>query len=103
MWHSHVIGIPSCIFVVDTLAKLQEDAMRARVARWGNSLALRIPSGIAEDAQLVEGSEVEVAVRDGRIVLEPVVSLAALVARITPENLPDLEFPDDAPRGGEVW
>jgi antitoxin MazE len=76
--------------------------MRARVARWGNSLALRIPSGIAEDAQLVEGSEVEVAVADGRLVVEPVMSLAALVARITPENLPDLEF-DDAPRGNEMW
>jgi antitoxin MazE len=80
----------------------RRETMRARVARWGNSLALRIPSGIAEDAQLVEGSEVEVAVADGRLVVEPVMSLAALVARITPENLPDLEF-DDAPRGNEMW
>lgn len=76
--------------------------MRAKVARWGNSLALRIPSGLAEDARLVEGTEVEVAVADGRLVVEPVVSLAALVARITPENLPDRE-PDDAPRGSEMW
>jgi antitoxin MazE len=76
--------------------------MRARVARWGNSLALRIPAGLAADARLQEGTEVEVAVTDGKLVVEPVVSLAALVARITPENLPEPQL-DDAPRGGEVW
>ena len=76
--------------------------MRAKVARWGNSLALRIPNGLAQDAKLREGTEVEVVVANGRLVVEPVVSLATLVARITPENLPEMEL-DDAPRGGEVW
>jgi antitoxin MazE len=76
--------------------------MRARVARWGNSLALRIPAGLAVDARLQEGTEVEVALADGKLVVEPVVSLGELVARITPANLPELEL-DDAPRGGEVW
>lgn len=75
--------------------------MRTRVRKWGNSLGVRIPSGLAEDAHLVEGSEVEVSVRDGKLLIVPVRTLADLVARISPENLPDLT--DDAPRGGELW
>lgn len=76
--------------------------MRTTVKRWGNSLAVRIPVGLAEDAHLDDGTEVDVAVADGRLIVAPVLSLAALVARITPENLPELAF-DDAPRGAEAW
>ncbi len=75
--------------------------MRTRVRKWGNSLGVRIPSVVAADARLVEGAEVEVTVRDGQLVIVPVLSLAELVSRITPANLPDL--PDDAPRGAELW
>ena len=75
--------------------------MRTRVRKWGNSLGVRIPSGLAEDAHLQEGVEVEVTVREGQLVIVPVLSLAELVAGITPENLPELV--DEAPRGGELW
>ena len=75
--------------------------MRTRVRKWGNSLGVRIPSVVAADARLEEGAEVEVTVRDGELVIVPVLSLAELVARITPENLPELV--DDAPRGAELW
>ena len=75
--------------------------MRTRVRKWGNSLGVRIPSVLAEDAHLQEGAEVEVTVREGQLVIVPVLSLAELVAGITPENLPELV--DDAPRGGELW
>lgn len=76
--------------------------MRVKVAKWGNSLALRIPSGLAEDAQLAEGTEVEVGVEGGRLVVAPALSLDALLARVTPENLhaPLLDGPE---RGREVW
>ncbi len=76
--------------------------MRTTVGRWGNSLGIRIPSALAEDVQLREGTEVEVVVVDGRLLVAPVVSLAALVAGITPENLPELEF-EDGVRGVERW
>ena len=76
--------------------------MRAIVSKWGNSLGIRIPSGIARDAHLEDGSMVDVRVEGGRLVIEPATSLAALVARITPENLPD-SAADDRPRGGQVW
>ncbi len=75
--------------------------MRTRVRKWGNSLGVRIPSVLAEDAHLADGAEVEVTVRDGQLVIVPVLSLAELVAGITPENLPELV--DDVPRGGELW
>lgn len=75
--------------------------MRTRIRKWGNSLGVRIPSGLAADAHLADGAEVEVTVRDGQLVIVPVLSLAELVAGITPENLPELA--DDAARGQEVW
>jgi antitoxin MazE len=75
--------------------------MRSRVRKWGNSLGVRIPSGVAADVHLEEGAEVEVTVRDGELVIVPVLSLAEVVLRITPENLPELS--DDAPRGAELW
>jgi antitoxin MazE len=36
----------------------QEDAMR--VAKWGNSLAIRIPASVVEALELKDGDEVEV-------------------------------------------
>jgi antitoxin MazE len=74
--------------------------MRTTVRKWGNSLGVRIPRGVAADAQLTEGAEVELTVRDGGLVIVPVLSLADLVARITSQNLPELQ--DDAPRGREL-
>lgn len=80
--------------------------MRATVRKWGNSLALRIPSGLAEDAQLRDGIEVDVAVEGGRLVVAPVTppepTLHVLVAGITPENVHGEQF-GDRPRGAEVW
>lgn len=75
--------------------------MRTVVRKWGNSLGVRIPSTVAADARLADGDEVEVDVRNGQIVIAPVLSLAELVARITPENLPELS--EDVPRGAELW
>ena len=63
--------------------------MRAPVRRWGNSLALRIPKVLAERSRLAEGTEVEIAVEDGRLVVTPISptpSLDDLLARVTDEN-----------------
>jgi antitoxin MazE len=65
--------------------------MRAQIGKWGNSLALRIPSSLAQEAALQEGSPVNVSIDGGRVVVtpvvaEPVVDLEQLVAGITPEN-----------------
>ncbi|MCC7054256.1 MAG: AbrB/MazE/SpoVT family DNA-binding domain-containing protein [Gemmatimonadaceae bacterium] len=76
--------------------------MRTRIRKWGNSLGVRIPSALAEDAHLHEGAEVDVSIREGQLVIVPVLSLAELVSGITAANLPALDV-DDAPRGGELW
>jgi antitoxin MazE len=64
--------------------------MQAQVLKWGNSLAVRIPKPVAEDAHLEVGDALEIAVAaDGIVQLQRVgamPTLAQMVARITPEN-----------------
>lgn len=77
--------------------------MRTQIARWGNSLAVRLPRQVADSAGLGEGTVVELDVADGVVRLMPThprYTLDELLAGITPENLPDETF-DDRPRGQE--
>ncbi len=64
--------------------------MRAQMVRWGNSLAVRIPKNIAQEAKLKAGDPVEIAVAaEGSVELHRVgklPSLTQLVSQITPEN-----------------
>jgi antitoxin MazE len=64
--------------------------MQAQVLKWGNSLAVRIPKPIADDAHLQLGDPLEIAVAaDGAVEIhrvEELPTLAQLVAQITPEN-----------------
>ena len=78
--------------------------MRVTVSKWGNSLGIRIPRGLAEDARLAEGTTLDLRVENGRLVAEPVeeVTLASLLTAVTPENLHRPQL-DDAPRGTEAW
>ena len=50
--------------------------MRARIRRWGNSLALRIPKAFAEEAFLRDESVVDLKVVNGKLVVASVVELA---------------------------
>ncbi len=79
--------------------------MRRRVQPWGNSLGLRIPKSIADDTGLMPGSEVEIEVKDGRVVVTPVsppsYRLEELLDAITPENL-HTEFDLGEAVGNEV-
>jgi antitoxin MazE len=65
--------------------------MRAIVKKWGNSAAVRIPSGIMQAAHLNLDQAVEVLEQGGQIVIKPIrsgkVVLADLLAGITPDNL----------------
>jgi len=45
--------------------------MKTTVSKWGNSMALRIPKSLLEASKLAEGSEVEISLIDGKIILEP--------------------------------
>lgn len=43
--------------------------MRTKIAKWGNSAAVRLPRGTLEAAGFSPGQEVEIAVRDGVVEL----------------------------------
>jgi antitoxin MazE len=64
--------------------------MTTQVARWGNSLAIRIPKNVVQDAGLREGEPVDISVsQDGAVILRRAgraARLRDLVARITPGN-----------------
>ena len=61
-----------------------------QVAKWGNSLAIRIPQDLVRQARLAEGDRLSLDLAgDGSIILRPrrrKYSLDALVARIRPVN-----------------
>ena len=80
--------------------------MRAQVKKWGNSLALRIPKALAEEAGLDSGSNVELIVENGHLCVIPVkrprYTLEELVAQITPENRHG-EIDTGPAVGKEVW
>ena len=80
--------------------------MQARVQKWGNSLALRIPKLLADEVGLTENSAVELSLRDNELVIARVVkteySLAELLARVTDANL-HREVDTGPAVGGESW
>jgi antitoxin MazE len=44
--------------------------MRARIQKWGNSLAVRIPKSFAVDAQMKQDAVVDLSVVNGRIIVQ---------------------------------
>jgi antitoxin MazE len=63
--------------------------MKAQMVKWGNSLAVRIPKPIIEEARLKEGDFLEIEASDGQIELRratKIPTLAQLVSQITPDN-----------------
>lgn len=76
--------------------------MRASVAKWGNSLAVRLPKDAVEAIGLRDGSPLDLTIQDGALTLRPRRwDIKDLVAQIAGDP-PPLEF-DDPPRGSEVW
>jgi antitoxin MazE len=60
-----------------------------QIVKWGNSLAVRLPKNVLEDARLAEGDAVEIRVVAGSIELratERIPTLDELVSQITPQN-----------------
>ncbi len=80
--------------------------MKARVQKWGNSLALRIPRPFALEVGLSENSEVELSLVDGRLIIRPIgrvkFVLSDLMAMVTPKNRHS-EVAIDGPVGKEAW
>jgi len=83
--------------------------MKARVQKWGNGLALRIPKAIAAQIGLRENAEVELSSNRSRLVITVhkqtqtlKFTLKQLLRGITPENRHGLiDF--GPPVGKEIW
>lgn len=80
--------------------------MNVRLAKWGNSLAIRLPKPAADAAGIGEGDTLEIVIPSkGRVELsrnrrKP--TLKELVSKITPENRHD-ETDWGSRVGREVW
>jgi antitoxin MazE len=95
------------IFIVDTNVTNGEDKMmQARVQRWGNSLAVRIPKPFAQEIGLEQNSLVTVSISEGKLLLEPILeptyTLEQLLAEVTDDNLHQ-EIETGPTVGHEVW
>jgi antitoxin MazE len=79
--------------------------IQVQIAKWGNSLGLRVPRDVAARVGLTEGgARVDIeASDDGRIIVTRSrrrFSLEELLAGMTPEREHPLE--DDGPKGQEI-
>ena len=65
--------------------------MKTTAQKWGNSLAIRVPKSIAQQAGLKVKDDLDIEVRKGALVLWPhlrrVYRLEDLVKRMTPRNV----------------
>lgn len=80
--------------------------MITTVRKWGNSLGIRIPKAIAEDANIEEGMALHIRQGGNQIVLEPVrpqiYKLDDLLGRVSKKNL-HTEIDAGAAQGRETW
>jgi antitoxin MazE len=80
--------------------------MHVRVQKWRNSLAVRIPKPLAKDAEVTEGTVLNLAVSEGKVVATPVeqkkLSLKQLLAKVNKKNL-HREVDFGRPAGREIW
>ncbi len=69
-------------------------------------MALRIPKSFAAETALGQGTEVDLTLEEGRLVVTPLAhpeyTLDALLARVTPENV-HRETDTGPAVGDEVW
>jgi antitoxin MazE len=85
----------------------QKGTIMSLVAKWGHSLAVRLPKSVQQKSRIKEGDEVNISVSDtGDIIIIKPISrkkqLEALLNAITPENIHG-ETDWGKTVGREVW
>jgi antitoxin MazE len=84
---SRLVAVPGYLMYIVLVGRI---AMQVQIARWGNSLGLRIPKDLAEHAGLRAGARVEIAADGDRLVITPTrrrYRLAELLEGVTPEEM----------------
>ena len=82
--------------------------MVTKVQKWGNSQGLRFSKAILEEAHINVGDQVNISVKKGQIIVEPVTKvrgkydLRELVSKMPP-NYQVEELDWGKPIGKEVW
>jgi antitoxin MazE len=80
--------------------------MQTKIQKWGNSLGLRIPRSFAAEAQVEEGSTVDLSVENGRLLVRPLrtrkYALAGLLKKVKRRNVHG-EVSTGEPVGREAW
>lgn len=80
--------------------------METQVKKWGNSLGLRLPQAIATQANIFNGTMVNLVFKKNRIEIVPVkkedYSLDEMLLGITQENKP-VEIESGESVGNEIW
>jgi antitoxin MazE len=81
-------------------------ATSTQIAKWGNSLGLRLPKSVAREAKLDEGDAVDVSVKNGAIVVRAArrtYSIKTLVSKMTAHNRHKETSWGTTPVGRELW
>lgn len=82
--------------------------MITKVQKWGNSQGLRLSKDLLSDVDIEVGDAVDIAVRDGALVVTPVrrvrgrIDIGELVREIPSDYTPG-ELDWGPPAGQEVW
>jgi len=80
--------------------------VRARVSRWGNSLAIRLPKAALAGLKLREGDPVDLVIEGDALVIRtrrPRYRLDELVAAMRPDDEPEpIDDPEAPPLGNEL-
>ena len=67
--------------------------MKTTAQKWGNSLAVRVPKGMAQQAGLKVNDDLDIVVKKGALILKPhlrrVYRLEDLLKRMTTQNVHD--------------
>lgn len=80
--------------------------MLTKIQKWGNSLGLRIPKSLAEDARVEAGSQIDITLDGDQLVIRPVrtssYQLDEFLSRVTRANRHNETSTGDA-TGRELW
>jgi antitoxin MazE len=85
---------------------IREVRVKTKIRKWGNSLGLRIPRSLASEAEVGDGSTVDITVQGGELVIRPLrrrrYSLDELLAGVDEGNVHG-EVSTGRPVGNEGW
>jgi len=70
--------------------------MKAQIAQWGNSAAVRLPRSVLEELRLAPGSEMEMWIEGREVRMRPIPPVTShrledLLAQITADSIPGME------------